>query len=709
MEVDARWIHPGSSFIVGATGTGKTHILNNIIQDKDYLFKSASNKRIKNIILCYSAWQDVYSQWQNQGILTKTIEGFPSMDTLQENFIKNKLNGGSILILDDLVPVMALNDIQKLLLLLTVSSHHYNVSIIFVGHNLFHRNMRECSLQYQRYILTNNFRDKSQIITLGRQIYPTNINFLCDVYSDVLKTEYNNLILDLSPNQSENMRVTSGWFKSDPIVSYKESREINNRNIFIMDNKRYIKSYIISEPTLQKIANCKCESSSIHEDMSTPYPSLTNNISANNTSERNEISPPHQAPATTINLNIPSNNPVNNEDPTLSISNEITQTPGPPAPPPDPPGPPGPPAPHPHAPSQSQTPSPPAPPAPPGPPGPPGPPAPHPHAPSQSQSPMSISAAPSFEIPNVSDKPIAHSTPRNSSPALPTPNLWGGEPLAQSTPRNSPTPLAGIQRLTTSKITDEKFKIPNEKIKIENKKINEIFKPSPISHHISSDTDTTFQPTFEPSSLTSSSSSDSSHLRTPSSYSSSSFSSNYRPLATQPSSSSSSSFLSNYGLQAPPPSSSSPPSSSTSTTSSSPSSQSSRILKKRKKQSTSILGLKTHKKFKNLNHTSSNLISNKGLKRKDTKEHLAPYTKAWKISHRQSGQFKRKNVADASPYNKIQKTSNQQTNGGHPQLPNIEYDASGELQRKSKKNKIKKPSYMILKPKFNSWNLDKKL
>ncbi len=224
MEVDIRWSHPGSTFIAGASGSGKTHILNSILQEKDFLFKSNSEKKITNTILCYSVWQDFYTQWQDQHIISKSIQGFPRLDELQENFTYHKPRGGTILILDDLVPVMSKQDIDSLHLLLTVTSHHSNVSILFISHNLFHKNMREASLQYHRYVLTNNFRDSNQIALLGRQIFPTNTKFLPHVYTDILKTKFNNIVLDLSPNQSENLRVTGGWFKQSPIVIYKQTR-----------------------------------------------------------------------------------------------------------------------------------------------------------------------------------------------------------------------------------------------------------------------------------------------------------------------------------------------------------------------------------------------------------------------------------------------------------------------------------------------------
>lgn len=224
MELDIRWDHPGSTFIAGATNSGKTHILNSILQDKNNLFKSSDGKEITNVILCYTAWQNFYTQWQEQNITTKSILGFPNLIELQQNFTKNKTKGGTLLILDDLSPTMSKSDIESLHILLTITSHHSNVSIIFIGHNLFQKGMRDCSLQYHRYILTNNFRDSNQIALLGRQIFPTNTRFLPHVYKDILKTRYNNIILDLSPNKTECLRVTGGWFKSSPIVLYKQNR-----------------------------------------------------------------------------------------------------------------------------------------------------------------------------------------------------------------------------------------------------------------------------------------------------------------------------------------------------------------------------------------------------------------------------------------------------------------------------------------------------
>lgn len=222
MEVDVRWYHPGTTFIVGASGSGKTRITSSILHEKNDLFKSADGKTIENVILCYTSWQNIYQQWLDKGFLSKTIIGFPNLDELQSNFNKVKSHGGTLLILDDLASSLSKQDIEALHTFLTVTSHHSHVSLLFIGHNLFHKNLRECSLQFHRYVITNNFRDGNQVSVLGRQIFHTDHNFLPQVYKDVLRTSYNNLILDLSPNTPAFRRVTAGWFKTSPIIVYNQ-------------------------------------------------------------------------------------------------------------------------------------------------------------------------------------------------------------------------------------------------------------------------------------------------------------------------------------------------------------------------------------------------------------------------------------------------------------------------------------------------------
>ena len=82
---------------------------------------------------------------------------------------------------------------KRLTMLFTKGSHHLNLSVIFITQNLFYKGsqIRDVSLNSQYLILFKNRRDLSQIMHLGRQLYPRKINF-CKKFT---KTQLEDLIL----------------------------------------------------------------------------------------------------------------------------------------------------------------------------------------------------------------------------------------------------------------------------------------------------------------------------------------------------------------------------------------------------------------------------------------------------------------------------------------------------------------------------------
>jgi len=101
----------------------------------------------------------------------------------------------------------------------TISSHHYNISIILLVQNLFYKNIRDLVLQSKYICAMKNPRDSVAIRILGQQMNGGKKNTLVDAASkDLQKKSYGYLVLDYSQTQNDLYRVRSSLFPEDCIV-----------------------------------------------------------------------------------------------------------------------------------------------------------------------------------------------------------------------------------------------------------------------------------------------------------------------------------------------------------------------------------------------------------------------------------------------------------------------------------------------------------
>ena len=81
--------------------------------------------------------------------------------------------------------------------------------------------MRTISLNSHYLLILKNPRDKSQIINLSRQLYPTNMKFLQRVYQDATSKPYGYILLDLTPDTPEELRCRTLITPDDVPKKYK--------------------------------------------------------------------------------------------------------------------------------------------------------------------------------------------------------------------------------------------------------------------------------------------------------------------------------------------------------------------------------------------------------------------------------------------------------------------------------------------------------
>ena len=132
------------------------------------------------------------------------VKGIPTALEQDSYFDVNKRN---LIVFDDQM-IDASKD-KRIVNLFTRGSHHRNLSVIYIVQNLFHqgKGSRSISLNSHYLVLFKNPRDKLQILTLGKQMYPGQTDFFLNQYEEAVKRPFGYLLIDLKTTTQDNCRL----------------------------------------------------------------------------------------------------------------------------------------------------------------------------------------------------------------------------------------------------------------------------------------------------------------------------------------------------------------------------------------------------------------------------------------------------------------------------------------------------------------------
>jgi len=208
---DDRFVHPATHYVSGPTGAGKTRRICQLIRSKHLIMKGGAN--ISNIIFYYDSWQDEYEKMKEdfQGI--KFINKKPTSNDFVEKTHHYKHKGGSIVVIDDMMSHLN-EDIDQIF---RVSSRHNNVSVFLLVQSLFppQKMARQISLNSRYFHLHKNPREKGQITYFARQINPSNIKFVAEVFDKVTSRPYGCLLIDMTQECDEKLRYRYNYLPEE--------------------------------------------------------------------------------------------------------------------------------------------------------------------------------------------------------------------------------------------------------------------------------------------------------------------------------------------------------------------------------------------------------------------------------------------------------------------------------------------------------------
>ena len=203
-----RFQHPFTSRIAGMTGSGKTAWVRSLLQQASETIHPPPER----IVWCYSQWQPAYTEMLVPMPHIEFVKGIPK--ALEQDSYFN-VNTRNLIVFDDQM-IDASKD-KRIVNLFTRGSHHRNLSVIYIVQNLFHqgKGSRSISLNSHYLVLFKNPRDKLQVLTLAKQMYPGQTDFFLNQYEEAVKRPFGYLLIDLKTTTQDNCRLRTNVLPSE--------------------------------------------------------------------------------------------------------------------------------------------------------------------------------------------------------------------------------------------------------------------------------------------------------------------------------------------------------------------------------------------------------------------------------------------------------------------------------------------------------------
>lgn len=205
----------GSPILVaGPTSCGKTFWINRFLSHPMF------DQPVESILYCYGVYQPFYDDIKVNPEISSRIsfyEGLPDSEKINE-IADGKFH---IIVLDDLMEEIVKS--QDMLKLFTQYCHHHNISAIFVSQNIFQQGKyaRSISINCHFFVLFSNKRDKSQIATFARQLFPNNAPEFLLAYKDAMKGQFTYIVVDCSPSHPAEIQILSHIFPGETTITYE--------------------------------------------------------------------------------------------------------------------------------------------------------------------------------------------------------------------------------------------------------------------------------------------------------------------------------------------------------------------------------------------------------------------------------------------------------------------------------------------------------
>lgn len=198
--------HPATVLVAGPTFSGKSHLMRQILENKDQMLRPP----VEEVIWCYGIESPQLVSLKEKFPDIKLHRGLPDLDRLASlpKGVKRAL------VIDDLMNETKGNVVSNLF---TKIAHHMDISVFYLCQNVLNNNkeMRNIFLNAMYKVLFYNPGDLTQITLLNNRMYPGHPKFLRSVLKEVAKEPHGFMLLDQHPLTPDDLRVKSHVFPNN--------------------------------------------------------------------------------------------------------------------------------------------------------------------------------------------------------------------------------------------------------------------------------------------------------------------------------------------------------------------------------------------------------------------------------------------------------------------------------------------------------------
>ena len=209
----------GTTFMLaGPSSCGKSTFVKNLINNRKVMF----NRNIENVYIVCANIQTMYEDLVKNGNVRQIFYQMPSKSEIIEIAEIGKKQGGTILVLDDILSEIAKNNIliQEIF---TEIAHHYDLTVVLCVQNMFVQNpiFRTISLNSGYIVAFKHPRDTKQINVIAHRCHVKNPKLVIDAYKDATRLPYSYLFMDFTQKTEDFLRIRTNIFpnENDDILS----------------------------------------------------------------------------------------------------------------------------------------------------------------------------------------------------------------------------------------------------------------------------------------------------------------------------------------------------------------------------------------------------------------------------------------------------------------------------------------------------------